>query len=336
MLERPALSDEAIARSLQENYGISAEQITFLPIGYDASASVFRVSADDGTDYFLKTKTVPVAPATLTIPSFLRRSGVEQIVAPLTTLGGALSAPLGDGFTAILYPFVEGRMGARGGLSLAQWTEFGQIVRRVHSARLPSALAGQMRTERFVPLKGELAWALHREIATASYADSISQELAAFWRERSAEIENILRRAEELGRMAQARQTPIVLCHADIHIFNVLVAPDGQIFVIDWDETILAPKERDLMFVLDNSAAGVPVTHKDEKAFLQGYGPADADKVILAFYRYDWAVQEIAEFGKQVFWSEEGGEITRLDGLRHFRALFDPGGEVEGAYRSDV
>ena len=58
--------------------------------------------------------------------------------------------------------------------------------------------------------------------------------------------------------------------------------------------------------------------------------------MILAFYRFEWAVQEIAEFGKQVLWSDEGGEITRLDGLRHFRALFDPGGEVAEVYRSDV
>ena len=335
MLERPTLADDTIRRSLRANYGISVAQIDFLPIGYDSTASVFRVTADDGRDYFLKTKTVPVAPATLAIPSFLCRSGVEQIVAPLTTLDGALSAPLDDGFTAILYPFVEGRMGAQGGLSLAQWTEFGQIVRRVHAAQLPPELAGQMRTERFVPLKGELAWALHREIATASYANPIHQGLADFWRGRSAEIEKILRRAEELGQMAQTRQPAIVLCHADIHLWNVLVDPAGQIFVIDWDETILAPKERDLMFLVDGTNAGAAL-HPNEAAFRQGYGPTEVDPVILAFYRYEWAVQEIAEFGKQVLWSEEGGEVTRLDGLRHFRALFDPGGEVEGAYRADA
>ncbi|HRJ44892.1 MAG TPA: hypothetical protein PL105_23550, partial [Caldilineaceae bacterium] len=145
MLERPTLSDDAIRRSLRENYGISVTQIEFLPIGYDSAASVFRVTTETGTDYFLKTKTVPVAPATLAIPTFLLGRGVEQIVAPLPSLAGALSTPLADGFTAILYPFVEGRMGAKGGLSLAQWTEFGQIVRRVHSAQLPPELAGQMR-----------------------------------------------------------------------------------------------------------------------------------------------------------------------------------------------
>jgi spectinomycin phosphotransferase len=176
---------------------------------------------------------------------------------------------------------------------------------------------------------------LHREIATANYADPIHQELADYWRGRSQEIEKIIRRAEELGQMAQARQPEIVLCHADIHIFNVLVAPDERIYVIDWDETILAPKERDLMFLVDGTQADGEALHPNEAAFRHGYGPTEVDPVILAFYRYEWTVQEIAEFGKQVLWSDEGGEITRLDGLRHFRALFDPGGEVDGAYRSD-
>jgi spectinomycin phosphotransferase len=336
MLERPPLSDETIARCLHSQYGVSVGPIDFLPIGYDSTASVFRVTGDDGTAYFLKAKTVPPAPASLAIPSFLSSTGVAQVVAPLTTATGTLSAPMGDGYTAILYPFVEGRMGANGGLSPTQWTEFGQIVRRVHAAQLPPALAGQMRREPFAPLKGDLAWALHREIATASYADPIHQELADFWRGRGAEIERILRRAEELGRMAAARQPEIVLCHADIHLWNVLVAPDERIFVIDWDETILAPKERDLMFLVDGTQPDGEALHPNEAAFRQGYGPTEVDPVILAFYRFEWAVQEIAEFGKQVLWSEEGGEITRLDGLRHFRALFDPGGEVAEVYRSDV
>ncbi len=336
MLERPALSDDSIRHSLLVNYGISAAQIEFLPIGYDATASVFRVIGGDGTDYFLKTKTVPVAPAPLRVPHFLREIGIEQIVAPLTTLSGALSAPIKEGFTAILYPFVEGRMGANGGLSVEQWTEMGQIVRRIHAAQIPTKLADQMRHEPFVPLKGELAWALHREIATTSYPDPIHQELAEFWRGRGAEIEKIILRAEELGRMAQARQPAIVLCHADIHIFNVLVTPDGQIYVIDWDETILAPKERDLMFLVDGTQPKGEALHPNEIAFRQGYGPTEVDPVILAFYRYEWAVQEIAEFGKQVLWSDEGGEITRLDGLRHFRRLFDPDEEIAGVYRSDV
>jgi len=336
MLERPPISDDAIRCCLQVNYAIAADTIAFLPIGYDSTASVFRVDAVDGRAWFLKAKSVPVSAAPLSVPHFLRGLGMDCIVAPVATENGALTAPLGDGFTAILYPFVAGRMGADGGLSPQQWTALGRAMGLIHNAVLPATLTGQMRWESFVPLKGELAWTLHGETASTAYTDPISQELAAFWQDRRGEIEVILRRAEALGRMAQSRQPEIVLCHADIHIFNVLVDPEEQIHIVDWDETILAPKERDLMFLVDNSAAGAGVTPAAQTAFLQGYGPTQVDRVLLAFYRYDWAVQEIAEFGRQVLWAGQGGKITRLDGLRHFRALFAPGDVVEAAYRSDV
>ena len=51
----------------------------------------------------------------------------------------------------------------------------------------------------------------------------------------------------ELGKWARL---PLVLCHADLHAWNVLLDTDRQLWLVDWDETILAPKERDLMFVV--------------------------------------------------------------------------------------
>ncbi|MBX3001513.1 MAG: phosphotransferase [Caldilineaceae bacterium] len=335
MLERPDLSDETIRRCLQANYGIDAAEITFLPIGYDATASVFRVDAADGQPFFLKVKSVAVPAAPLAVPHFLRQMGIDAVVAPLATRSNALSTPLDGGFTAILYPFLNGRMGMDGGLSEAQWITLGRTLRQIHGAKLSSPLAAQMRRERFAPLKGELAWSLHEEVARAVYADPIRADLADFWRQRRAEIERILRRAEALGHMAEARQPEIVLCHADIHIFNVLVDPVGGLHIVDWDETILAPKERDLMFLVEDAASAREALDPSEVAFRQGYGPVEIDPVILAFYRYEWAVQEIAEFGKQVLRAEDGGEITQMDGLRHFRALFDAGDVVEKAYRAD-
>lgn len=334
MLERPAISDDEICACIEDAYGIPVSDVAFLPIGYDATASVFRLTGPSGQDYFLKAKSVPVAPASLAVPHFLHQSGIDEIVAPLPSRSGALAVPFAGAFHAILYPFVEGRVGAQGGLSPAQWTQLGGVMGRVHADAPPPELRGQMRVEPFVPLKGERAWRLHREVVTAPPDDPISQALAVFWRGRAAEIEAILRRAEELGRLAQARNAPLVLCHADIHIHNVLVTPDGGLRVVDWDETILAPKERDLMFVVDGVAGGGGVRREEEEAFLRGYGPTEADPTILAFYRYEWVVQEIAEFGEQVF-SRAEGELTRQDGLRHFRALFAPGDVVSGAYAAD-
>ena len=56
MLERPALSDEAILACLREAYAIQARAVEFLPIGNDATAWVYRAAAQDGAGYFAKVK----------------------------------------------------------------------------------------------------------------------------------------------------------------------------------------------------------------------------------------------------------------------------------------
>jgi Ser/Thr protein kinase RdoA (MazF antagonist) len=48
-----------------------------------------------------------------------------------------------------------------------------------------------------------------------------------------------------------------VLCHADLHTWNVLVDSVGDLWIADWDEAVLAPRERDLMFVVGGIGHGL-------------------------------------------------------------------------------
>ncbi len=44
------------------------------------------------------------------------------------------------------------------------------------------------------------------------------------------------------------RSAPEVICHGDLHPFNLLVDPDGGITVLDWSASLLAPAAYDLAF----------------------------------------------------------------------------------------
>ena len=125
-----------------------------------------------------------------------------------------------------------------------------------------------------------------------------------------------------------------MVCHADLHANNVLVPADGGIAVIDWDEVMLAPPERDLMFVRGSAIAGV-VTDAQATAFEAGYGTGEADPVLIAWYRIDWAVQDLADFARRVLLDAEAGDATRRYALELFASNFEPGGEVETAIAAD-
>ena len=47
MLEKPDLQDEKFVACLQNEYGLHVAQVTFLPLGVDLNAAVYRVVADD-------------------------------------------------------------------------------------------------------------------------------------------------------------------------------------------------------------------------------------------------------------------------------------------------
>jgi spectinomycin phosphotransferase len=325
MLERPDLPDATILACVRASYGIPVVEIDFLPLGNDSSAWAYRAWTADGPPYFLKVKKGGVDKPSVLVPRYLRDSGIEQVIAPLPTRAGELATSV-DSFSVILYPFIEGRIGMEVGLSASQWIAFGSLLKQIHSSPVPAALSRHLRRETFTPKWGPVVKELQHQITADEYESPLQRELAAFWKARDEEIRRILHRAAELGRMLQLTSPELILCHADIHTANVLIDAGGQLFIVDWDETILAPKERDLMFVVGATA---------EELFFRGYGTTAIDPVTLAYYRYEWVVQEIGDFGERVFLMPKLGQETQRDALRGFRDLFQPGDVVQAACASD-
>jgi spectinomycin phosphotransferase len=93
---------------------------------------------------------------------------------------------------------------------------------------------------------------------------------------------------------------------------------------VDWDETILAMKERDLMFVVGGIGPD-QVRGVETASFMQGYGDVQLDPLALTYYRYAWAVQDMAAYGEQVFFLPGLTQATRQDALKGFMNLFEPG-----------
>ncbi len=332
MLEKPPIPDERLLEAIHAEYSVRPTALEFLPIGYDSSAWVYRLRTGDGLSLFMKVRRGTVDESAVRVPRFLNDAGIAEVVAPLPTRSGALWAALGE-YSLLLYPFIEGRTGMSAGLTATQWRAFGTALKRIHGLELPPALDRLVPRETFVPKWGELARRLAARIAAEPFADSLSAELAAFWRAHGAEIDRILDGADELGALLRARLPDFVLCHSDCHTANTLIDGDGRLFIVDGDQPLLAPVERDLMFVI--GAAGAPGRTAEERYFLQGYGSVRVDPLSLAYYRYEWVVQEIGDFGERVFLMPELGEVTRRDSVEGFRELFAPANVVAATDGAD-
>src|SRR4029079_5512016 len=107
--------------------------------------------------------------------------------------------------------------------------------------------------------------------------------------------------------------------HADFHAWNVLIEPSGTFHVVDWDEVEFAPRERDLM-VVSGDVADIDPTGEH---FYAGYGEVSIDPALLAYYRYDWVLQELADYHRRVLGASLR-EQTRATELVHFDELLTP------------
>ena len=321
MLEPPPLQTERIISSLRDSYEINVNKLEFLPIGNDSNSWVYKVNADTKF-YFLKAKRLPVYEPSLTIPHYLKEQGLYQVVAPLPTKTRYLYQTL-DNFALILYPFIDGDNSMNIGLTDNQWLEYGTFLKHLHALKLPDELSEQVQKETFISKRFSMVQSLHERILERSYNNFFEKELIEFWRRKHEEVIKILARTEELGKLLQAERPEFVLCHTDIHTANLLIDTSGTLFVVDWDNPTLAPRERDLMFI-----------DAKEHLFYKGYGAIEMNSLALSYYRYEWVIQEISDYANRIF-SNKFSEEVKHHALQEFTSLFEPGNVIERAYQGE-
>ncbi|SFQ34467.1 spectinomycin phosphotransferase [Amycolatopsis arida] len=108
---------------------------------------------------------------------------------------------------------------------------------------------------------------------------------------------------------------------------------DAGVWLVDWDDTVLAPREWDLMFVLGGVLAFAPVGPREQAEFFAGYGVVDVDPVRLAYYRCARAVEDLAELAARVL-DHRRATADRAAALSLVRGVLSPTGLLARAVSS--
>ena len=139
---------------------------------------------------------------------------------------------------------------------------------------------------------------------------------------------DLIGRAERLAPVMAARELEFVLCHTDIHPGNLFIDTKGTLFIVDWDYPVLAPKERDLMFIGGGQGFVGRTAQEEESLFYQGYGQSQIDPIALAYYRSVRNVMDIAVACEQILSSKQGGQ-DRAQTLGYLKWSFLPDCSIE-------
>jgi spectinomycin phosphotransferase len=333
MLEKPELKDEEIINCLKVEHGLNVEKITFLPLGGDLSTAVYRGVTDDETPYFCKLKSGVFDEVSVELPKFLSGQGIPQIIPPLTTKTGQLWAEL-DEFRLILYPFVDGISGFEVELSEHQWADFSTALKRIHTTVMPAALIQKIQKESYSPESRDICRNVIKRLDEETFDDPVTSGLAAFLGSRRETVLDLIGRAEQLAHALVSRSMELVLCHSDIHPGNLFIDTKGTLFIVDWDYPMLAPKERDLMFIGGGQGFRGVTAQEEEMNFYRNYGRSQIDPLALAYYRCERNLYDLSVECTRIF-SSTGGDQDRARSLEIITWLFLPEGSIDRAYAAD-
>jgi spectinomycin phosphotransferase len=334
MLEKPNIPDNLIIFQLQERYGLQVAQFEFLPLGADTGTAVYRVIPDKSTAHFLKLRK-GFDEIIVTVPLFLKAHGIEQIIVPFETTSNQYWADCGE-YKMILYPFIEGQDGFDRELTNHDRITLGTALKGIHTAQVPPELKKRIPRETFSPKWRESLKAFQDLVEDKSFDDPTASKLADFMKSKRSEINRLVERTEELASELQSQSLELVLCHTDVHGGNILIRTDGQppvLYIVDWDNPILAPKERDLMFIgggIDDSWK----TKREEAVFYEGYGKTEINLTALTYYRYERIIEDLAVVSEQLLQNNEGG-ADREQSYGWFISNFEPGNTIEIAKNTD-
>ncbi|KTD55686.1 spectinomycin phosphotransferase [Legionella santicrucis] len=325
---KKTIQDQQLIALLNNHYGFDIHRIQLILGGADMNAFGYKADSESSS-YFVKLKYGHHDEINLSIIRLLHDAGIKEIIFPIHTLETQLFQQL-DYFKIIVYPFIHAPNGFTQNLTEKQWKQLGKVLRQIHETSVPTPIQQQLRKEMYSTKWREMVRSFYSKTEFDNSDDKITADFKSFFNQNIDSIQQLVNASEKLSKKIKPGLDNYVLCHSDIHAGNILVVNEEFIYIIDWDEPILAPKERDLMFI----GAGVGnVWNKPSEIhyFYEGYGETKVDKTILSYYRYERIVEDMAVYGQDLL-SREQNDQSRLESFKHFKEMFDPSNVVEIAF----
>ncbi len=302
------LDKAAIVSLLREAYGLPVTRLEFTPKGEAGYCYVGWSNGD--RRWFVKLfqahRDEPFA-FSLRASRDLHDAGYEHALPPIPTNEGEPFATYED-YAVAAFPYVEG-------VSLyedesrpygeevtdAEFAGLGTMIGRLH-ATTPLIPIGGAPRERFEFQYDGLFRRFLAGSAGVAPVNDFQRELLSLWVEDRGNIATAFERYLALQARCRATCRPFVISHGDCHLANILRDGAGSYRLIDWNDALLAPPERDLTFytgVADRFGPFLDV-------YREAYDPGLLDPDMFAFYIYQWCVSEIGSYTHRILYRNPG------------------------------
>lgn len=332
------MAPEEVGRMVGEHYALDGLELTPVDGGADLAASLWEAVDARGRRFAVKWSTSG-SPAGTVLPAVLAAARPGSAPAPVPAQDGSLWTDIGGARLSVM-EWLDGASGSDAPLNERGWRAFGQLLAALHTLPVEGEVRAVVPREDFDPSR----WADHFERVDAEL-DAVpsgekARRLAELWHPHRAELREAHQHTRSLAERLRSRGglPRYVPCHGDPHLGNLVLTDGGHLALIDFDDAVLAPPERDLMFVLGGGVlADLAATGRQQTWFMEGYGTHAADADLLTYYRGLRLLEDTSELAAIIL-APSSTEDDRDEALSHLANVFSPTGMLvqarSGAHRS--
>jgi spectinomycin phosphotransferase len=302
--DEPAeLSCDLVAGWLRRHWAVAPVEVSYAPVGF---GGYHWVGVDDhggrwfvtvnhldpdgnwlGSDPDAAFDTLSAAAGTTRA---LAAQGFRFAVAPVPDQAGVLVRRVLPGWAMQVFPYLEGWRTADGSWQdPKERTRIAAVVGRLHAAAVPS---GVPRWTFVIPCWSALTGALD-DLARPWTGGPYAERTRMLLTDTQQSIRARRDRYDALAAGLAASADAWVVTHGEPGSANVIRTRGGSMHLIDWDTVAVAPRERDLVHILDGSAEVLA-------AYQRTAGPVTPRPAALELFTLRWALADICEF-VQVF-----------------------------------
>lgn len=287
-----------LENEIRIGYALEIKSLEPMDYGADSNAERFRLLDINNRAYFVKISK-EVSGQNLELLHYLSETLGDYIITPIENHNAELYTKC-ENYSIIIYPFIEGKNGFEEALTLTDIQTLGEIIKCLHS--LDAAyLKDKFGINQYIhnPSYRNQIRNILKTFEDIKSEDSLIIRLKDFVRSVAAQLNEILSILDDLNDSIINKDNILSICHTDIHVGNILKAYDEKLYIVDWDQVAIGPRELDLLFF----GGGIAAYLSDEseiKSFYRGYGDCSIDYKKLAFYRFARIIEDIALFYQEI------------------------------------
>ncbi|MBS4199363.1 phosphotransferase [Bacillus sp. FJAT-49732] len=287
---------------INQTYDIGeGQKIEFIPKGEEGYC--YSLETKSRGLYFVKaTKTVRNLSPSLSAIYFLHfREKRTYLLPPIQSKAGEVVEHF-DSYQISVFPYINGNSIYEGKLTLSDTSKIAFMVADLH--KIEQNKVSDLLHEQFDnPFEKNILKLMHTLEMNDKTESIFRQQARELFATEQDDIYATLRHMRAMQKQIQSLPLSFSITHGDPNYANIMRDSNGNLHLIDCEWLEYGPIERDIMAFTENE-----YFEQFLLEYLQYHQNAKLHLEVFEFYLYRWALQEISDYGSQLFFGSTGDE----------------------------